>query len=269
MYKMQKWFSSILTNLQHETIEAFPVVSIFDGVLLPKHQIAIHFVSATHQLNTLQNPFYFQNISALCKEQNIQCVHVWQDRFIQKPEVIMSRLLSVIGKSKRIHGRDTEVKRIDKTTSDSFLETHHLQGKASAYYKYGLYKKNQLLAVATFSKSRIMTDGSALYRSYELVRFACANHTTIVGGLGKLIKHFISETQPAHIMTYVDKDWGNGKGYIALGFKQIETTQPLLFYINTQTMERVLPKMIDEQTLQNEQWLASYTSGNYKFVWQP
>ncbi len=71
------------------------------------------------------------------------------------------------------------------------------------------------MAVASFSKGRVMKNRVVPYRSYECVRFACELGTTVVGVLGKLISAFEQNHHPDHLMSYADRDWGTGKGYTA------------------------------------------------------
>jgi hypothetical protein len=118
------------------------------------------------------------------------------------------------------------------------LEENHLLGKSSSGFKYGLFHKDILVAVATFGKSRTMIDSDVYYRSYELIKFANKNNVTVVGGLQKLIKNFILEKDVKHLMTYIDLEWGTGKAYKLMGFKEIEITEPISFYVNIQTNER-------------------------------
>jgi len=53
-------------------------------------------------------------------------------------------------------------------------------------FKYGLFKNNELVGVASFSKNRFSNKGD-----FELIRFANKLHTTIIGGFSKLLKYFV------------------------------------------------------------------------------
>ena len=168
-----------------------------------------------------------------------QIIHIWEDQWITKRPIIESRIQALFGQSKRIHARATSIKRLNKKETEAFLNANHLQGETTAYYKYGLLKEHELVAVATFSKSRMMNDGVVPYRSYEWVRFANKNGITVVGGIGKLLNHFIEELHPAHIMTYIDLAWSDGKGYQKIGFKKIDTVVPKQYMINPNDWIRI------------------------------
>lgn len=158
-------------------------------------------------------------------------VHIWEDQWMVKQEIVQSRIRSLMGLSRRLHARNMQVKRIDKPTAAAFLDTHHLQGATGAYYKIGMFDAGELIAVATFSKARIMQDKVVPYRSYEWERFATAGDLSIRGGLAKLLAFFIAEVHPAHLMTYIDKDWSKGQGFKAVGFIPETEISPRNYWI--------------------------------------
>ena len=261
---MKVWYHSILSALGYSTLNSnLPIKTIFDGLYLDEHQLLIHFISIDaqklHQLPTN----YFANISLQAEHIGIRCVHVWEDVYKQHAPLVEARVLAMTGQRQRIHARSTKVIRIDKHTAGPFLQQHHLQGDVSAYYKYGLFKDDSLVAVATFSKSRVMQDGVVPYRSCELIRFASLTGYTVTGGLSKLLNRFMIDVKPAHLMTYADRDWGDGAGYRKLGFLAVGKSEPLVCYLHPQSMERYFPK---QQDTIPEGCIAIYTSGSIKYV---
>ena len=73
--------------------------------------------------------------------------------------------------------------------------------------------------MATFSNKRKMSRQGPDYTSAELIRFATKDGFTVTGGLSKLIKHYMKMLAPNDLMSYADRDWSLGKGYLAAGFK--------------------------------------------------
>lgn len=126
---------------------------------------------------------------------------------------------------KNIFARNCSVRRIDRITAKSFLDVNHRFGDASSRYHYGLFTdrftgstetalpEGSLVAVSEFSSARKMQDGS---RSCEWVRYASLRDTRVVGGMGKMLEHFVREVGPDDVMSYAaDCD---GDAYKALGF---------------------------------------------------
>jgi hypothetical protein len=194
--------------------------------------------------------YFFQNQSDYFSKENIKIIHIWEDVWFRKLAVVQSRILALFQRSRRIHGRLCEVRRIDKATVDIFLQNNHLQTLTGAKYKYGLFVKAayhtryadslgaealaQPVAVATFSTARKFVRNGQVFRSFELIRFANLSFFTVVGGLDKLLAAFVAEHQPDDLMTYADRDWSNGHGYQQLGFRHVETTVPQIFYMASQ-----------------------------------
>jgi hypothetical protein len=216
---------------------------------------------------------YFPDLSIQIKAQghrvqfkignaNLSC---WKDEWEDKEDIIVSRIGSLLGRNKRIHGRLCEVKLIDKKTAEAFLNKHHVLGFANAYYKLGLYKKEELLAIATFSKGRKMNRLPEGKKSFELVRFCNASGITVVGGLSKLLKHFVTLSSAGDIMTYIDKEQSEGKAFLNLGFKLMSESMPIEFNVHKNSLRRFEKHEAHERhnfhTIKN--------SGNLKLVYTP
>lgn len=259
---MKHWYQDIEDMLPKGSAVP-PLDSVFPMRWIPSRKLLFHWIGLDSVKLKQLPASYFAEMSTRAEQENIRLIHVWEDVYKSCPQQVCSRIRSLCGNAIRIHGRATLVKRIHKPESDTFLQQHHLQGSAGAYYKYGLFSNDELIAVATFSKSRVMTDGPVLYRSYELVRFAGKSGYTINGGLSKLIRKFVEDTHAVHIMTYVDRDWGNGIGYLKSGFTYVATTPPELFFINPNTFERQYARFATDQLSFN---LPASSSGNLKFV---
>ncbi len=60
----------------------------------------------------------------------------------------------------------------------------------------------ELVAVATFSNARRWEKQGRTVSSYEWVRYASLRDTRVVGGMGKLLKAFVSDRHPDDVMTY-------------------------------------------------------------------
>lgn len=261
---MKPWFDAAIQLLPtgHRN-NHLPADTLFNASYFEEQQFYIHWVSLDKEKLAACLPTYFEELTNTLAQQQIQCIHVWQDRYQTNPELVVSRILALLGIRKRIHARAGNVQRIDKPMAKLFCEANHLQGYANAYYHFGLFVKSEMVAVALFSKGRNMTDEQILYRSYECVRFASLQGTTVVGGLGKLIAAFKTMVGPDHIMTYVDRDWGIGEGFVKLGFTLSNITPAHCFFWDGK--QRV---QIKNGVQHNPKWLPIYTAGNAKYTWR-
>lgn len=228
------------------------------------------------------SPIYFQEKSLEYAAQGIQLIHLWQDCWVARQEIVRSRIAALSGSGVRIHARQTKVRRIAKNDANVFLAANHLQGAVNARYHYGLYYGGQLVAAASFSAGRTVTRNGASVRSFELLRYASLLHHRVVGGLGKLLARFIEEANPDDVMTYADLDWGAGKGYQALNFRQTAVTPPQTFRIHPAEMIRYYPHRLPQHLtdnfqqqnmcanmsdyLENTGYLKIYNAGNLKYL---
>lgn len=160
-------------------------------------------------------------------------IHLHQDVWRAKRNIVCNRLLMRLGRTNsRIFARKTTAKRINTDVARSFLEEHHLWSATKAKHNYGLFDgEKELVAVATFSKGRTVLRGGVPHQSHELLRFCSKQDGTVVGGITKLIKAFVREQKPDDIVTVVDRDWGPGSGWHALGFEAVHAMPPLVMAV--------------------------------------
>lgn len=188
--------------------------------------------------------------------------YIYEDLWINKKEVYQSRICSKFKKNIKIYARNTQVVPIDNLQVISFLEQNHLLVPIKAKYKYGLSYKGEIVAIATFGKILDKTNQQPITKSGELLRFCCVLNTTVVGGLGKLIKHFINNFKVDDIMTYIDNDFSDGSGFEKIGFKLVNKITPNLFYIDKETMKR----FYSENMLDKDCYYYVYNTGSKKYI---
>jgi hypothetical protein len=165
-------------------------------------------------------------------------VFIYEDQWLYKSDIVKNRILVLLGKGKTIFGRKTTVQKIDAVKARQFFDQYHLQGFVAARSYLGLLYQHNIVAVASFSGGRNMRQKATHYRSYELLRFASIDSTVVVGGLSKLLKHFVAKRQPNDIMTYTDSAWGLGASFETIGFCFVENTKAIENYLDSKTMQR-------------------------------
>ena len=174
-----------------------------------------------------------------CAEKGIRLIHIFEDEWLEKPQIVKSMLKNILGKtSSRLYARQCEVRDVDSRTAMQFLDDNHIQGRCKAKYHYGLYHKGELVSLMTFGKTRQQRKYNEDYdNTWELLRFCNKLDTSVVGGGSKLLKHFISEVKPHRIVTYADKRWSVGNLYERLGFAHTHDSKPNYFYVVGQHRE--------------------------------
>jgi hypothetical protein len=221
-------------------------------------QVDIHLIIHLVSLDNKFTPQDFIGLQERYHQKDIKLIHLWEDLWQSKPDQVLARIKSLLGKNIRIHGRKTKAFKIAKPVSDSFLIKNHLQGSVSSRYKIGLFEKDELVAVATFSALRKMNH-TENYKSAELIRFAVKAGYSITGGLSKLIAFFTETYKPNDLMTYADRDWSAGEAYTKLGFTQTAILEPQI-YVLDENLNRELKK--DNQNFGQE----VFNTGSLKFI---
>lgn len=171
-------------------------------------------------------------------------IHLDEDIYLSKKNIVMARIAAILGRSNRIHARKTVLARINKKDATVFQQEHHLQVSLPGKYRYGLFYKGELVSIAVFSGGRKMHEYESSYRSFELLRFCHKSGYLVVGGFSKLIKGFVKAFNPNDIVTYVDRDWSDGENYHQLGFNNIGIIPSLRFYIHPETGLRYSKKEV-------------------------
>jgi hypothetical protein len=188
------------------------------------------------------------------------------DCLISSPEKMLGIILSQLQLNKKIFARKCEIKKIDRTTAEKFLNQYHLMNATSSGFNVGVFYQDELMCVASFSKGRKMNRLAAHERSYELIRFCTKFGYTVTGGLSKLLKYFYDEKKAGDIMTYLDKQFSNGQSFINAGFKKHSDMEPNFFLINKKTFERTL---FSNQIFDSKEFYLSQNEGSMKLIYKP
>lgn len=265
------------------------LITPFPFFYFANRKLIIHCISL-RALSTDLPVAFFADVSEQMTAQGIKTIHLWEDVWFTKKEVVQSRLRAAFGETQRIPARLTKVRRIDKPTLDDFIEKNHLQVSTTAKYKYGLFLPKQyerviqhdlpsthsirevfaqaeeiLVAVASFSGGKNIVRDGQTYRSFELIRFANLLNCTVIGGLDKLLKAFSKEVHPDDIMTYADRDWSDGRSYARLGFDRVGSTSAQTFFVNPTTLERHYGERLEKIETPTD-WIKIFNAGNWKFL---
>lgn len=190
-----------------------------------------------------------------------KCILLHEDIFRARKNHVIQRLVSLLGLiQNRIHGRQIKIHKIDRLTGRQFINDNHLLSDGGGSIYLGLFSTNNLVGVASFSKPLFMKHEEPAYYSSVLIRFCTLSHTTVVGGLDKVIQYYLRTYQPNDIITFVDREWSTGLTYETIGFECIGQTEPLTFIISNG--ERTV---LGKDAAANEKQIIIRNHGNLKF----
>jgi len=191
-------------------------------IYIPSHNLAIEY-NGIYWHSDLNGKYknYHLDKTLKCKEKGIQLIHIFEDEWIDKQEIVKSIIRAKLGKiENRIYARKCIIKSVPNDEAKLFLFDNHLQGPINGTH-IGLYYNNKLVSLLVYDKSRFNKN-----YEYEILRFCNKINTSIVGGLSKLLKQIDSKS----VITYADLRYGTGDSYLKCGFTYKTMTSPSYFY---------------------------------------
>lgn len=176
---------------------------------------------------------YHVNKTNLCKDKNVQLIHIFENEWEQKQEIVKSRLKNLFGiYEKTVFARKCSVKELSSKDCRQFLLESHIQGPVNAKVNLGLFYDNVLVSLMTFGKTRF----SKKYE-WEMLRFCNKLGYHVPGAASKLLKYFEKTYQPKSLVSYADRRWSQGKLYKALGFQLDHVSKPDYWYFKNGILE--------------------------------
>jgi len=183
-----------------------------------------------------KNKDYHINKTTRCLEKGVKLIHVFEDEWIFKKDIVKSRILNTVNKTTiNLYARKCEIVEVDDKVKSDFLTSNHLMGNSKDSIKLGLKFNGELVSLMTFSKRRLaLGKNTTEDGDWELNRFCSKINLTIVGGFQKLLNFFIKKYKPKVITTYADVRWSGlnyeNTVYFKNGFKFIHQAPPSFWH---------------------------------------
>ena len=172
--------------------------------------------------------FHYNKSKALI-EAGYRHIHIFEDEWANKKDLIIAKVDSLAGVNKKIHARKCEVKEISAKEAKTFILANHLQGWANGpKVNVGLFYENELVGVSTFGKPRFNKQ-----YEWELFRQCFQVGVTIVGGSSKMVKFFELKENPKSLLSYANMNYSSGNVYTQSGFTYIGDTGASYFYVDS------------------------------------
>jgi hypothetical protein len=200
-------------------------------VYLPDLKIGFEFNGLYWHSEEWKDKWYHINKTNYFKERGIRIIHIWEDDWNLRREIVKSQIRNWLGLTEgKIFARKCYVKEIvDSKIATRFLEENHIQGRVNSSLKLGLYYGEELVSLMTFDhyegRNKMESGG------WNINRFCNKINYSVVGGASKLFNYFIKNYEINRVISYSDSDWSSGDLYKNLGFNKISEGNPDYKYI--------------------------------------
>ena len=253
-------------------------------IYLPDIKLAFEYNGIYWHSDIYKDKDYHLKKTEECEKMNIQLIHIYEDEWVNKKNIVKSMILNKLNKTpNNIFARKCKIKEIeDSNLIRNFLELNHIQGYVGSKFKIGLFYENELVSFMSFGNNRRNLGQITFDKQYELLRFCNKLNTNVVGGASRLFKYFIKKYHPEKIISYADRSWSRGELYLILGFKFEKNTVPNYFYFDRLIRYNrfnfrkniLVKKGYDKDKTEHEimlelGYVCVYNSGNLKYSFKP
>jgi hypothetical protein len=228
--ELKEYVKSLDIEYDENTKKIIPPLEL--DIYIPSYSIAIELNGLYWHSEIYKDNKYHLYKTNECEAKNIKLIHVFEDEWLFKKDIVKSRIKNILGHTtNKIYARKTIIKEVSSKDSKDFLISNHIQGNVNSSIRLGLYLDDKLMSLMTFGNLRKSMGENSKSGCYELFRFCNKIDTTVIGGADKLLKYFIKNYQPIKIVSYADRRWSQGDLYEKLGFKFIHNSEPSYYYI--------------------------------------
>ena len=199
-------------------------------IYIPSHNVAIEYNGLYWHSELYKPSNYHLNKTELCEEKGIKLIHIFEDEWLYKQDIVKSRLKNLFHLTEnKIFARKCEIREVSPKDSKLFLDNNHIQGAISSPINIGLFYNDELVSLLNMGKSRFNKN-----HQYEIVRFSNKTYTSVIGAFSKLFKYFNDNYLKYNekVITYADNRYSNGNLYSKNNFIYVEDSKPNYFYIN-------------------------------------
>lgn len=242
-------------------------------ILIPYNNVAIEFDGLYWHNEINKESNYHLNKTIECEREGIKLFHIFEDEWVNKRNIIISKLNEIFHKNQEnIRNEDCIIRIINNNEAYIFLNNNHIKGGCKCDINYGLIYNNEIVSIMSF-------DLIGKNKQYELMQYCDKLNTNIVDGNTTLFKFVLSELRPSEIIYHSDRRFPQNDFIQNLGFKIVSKTKPNYFYVigNKRVDKSLLSKsllvenyncpqsMSKESFYKAQKWYKIYDCGNIKY----
>ena len=222
-------YDLINDNYDGRIIQSYRDVLEID-IYLPDLNIGFEFNGLYWHSEEHKNKNYHLHKTEHFKERGIRIIHIWEDDWLKRREIMKSIILNKVKKSNRIFARKCKACEINNITEvKDFLNTNHIQGFNNNIKKsIGLYYNGELVSIMSFND---IEGRKRMKNGFNITRFCNKLNTSVIGGASKIISLFKSKYRYDYMISYADYSLSDGGLYKSIGFELVNKSYPDYTYI--------------------------------------
>lgn len=249
-------------------------------IFIPDKNLAFEYNGLYYHNELFKENNYHLSKKNAAKNNNINLVHVFEDEWLYKKEIVKSRIKGLLGViDKKIYARKCVLRLVQLDEARRFIDENHLQGYVGSKIKIGLYYKDELVSIMTFGAPRFDKKPD----TYEMLRFCSKLNTIVIGGASKMFQYLINNYKINRVITESNRSWSVNdiSTYDKIGFKFLYNSVPGFWYVirNTrvhrlnyclhQLKKRglVLENETSHDAMLRQKIYRIYDCGNAKYEW--
>jgi hypothetical protein len=154
-------------------------------IFVPQKNLAIEFNGLYyHNENAGKGSWYHDNKTTKCQQLGITLLHVFEDEWLQKQDIIKSMIKHRLGVTEhKIDARKCLIRKMTLDERKLFFDSHHIDGDGRAKESYCLTHNNIIVAAISFKKSIQKNHKNSI----EIIRACSILNTSVRGWFSKLI----------------------------------------------------------------------------------
>jgi len=220
---------------------------------IPDFNVATEFDGIYWHSNIFKDSFYHLNKTDECEKLGIELIHIFEDEWKHKKEIVKSIIKSKLDiYDNIIAANDCTVDEISNNACTDFLNINDIYEISDSNINLGLFYDNDLVGVLSINNK--------LLNEYE-IKFCNKLNTKIVDGEKKLLEYFIDKYKPKFIIAYADRRYSQGNIFKFLNFIHVENIEPNCIYYD----KNKLIKVDSYKSIIKQDYICIYDCGQMKF----
>lgn len=205
-------------------------------IFAPAHNFGIEYNGLYTHNEMSKSAIYHSNKTERCNEKGVRLFHIFEDEWVEKPEIIKSMIRHRLGVStNKFFARKCLLKELSIKQRRDFFDQNHIDGDVNSKVAFGLFHNEVLIAAISLRKAFHKKHENML----EVARFCTLLNSSVIGGLSKLTLEalryaYLNEYRDG-LISYVDTRHGHGEGYVSANYKKIGKTANRFWWTDSES----------------------------------